>query len=172
MGEPCHSRIFLDSRGALAQRGRPGGCRTKRTRRCPRHGRTPASFDRRTLIETFFGLARLGHTDSKGIPGPLQPALSAQEFRDVLVFRAPPRLIQRMIFGALAPIARGRGYRATYPQLQVEAVRSSDSAQSLGRMTLRFFLRQRIRWSEVRFPLVLLSSIFPIEQFGLVHFAG
>ena len=25
--------------------------------------------------------------------------------------------IQRMIFAALAPIARGRGYRATYPQL-------------------------------------------------------
>ena len=69
------------------------------------------------MIETFFGLARLGHTDSKGMPGPLQLALSAQEFRDVLVFRAPPPLIQRMIFGALAPIARGRGYRATYPQL-------------------------------------------------------
>ena len=69
------------------------------------------------MIETFFGLARLGHTDSKGMPGLLQLALSAQEFRDVLVFRAPPPLIQRMIFGALAPIAHGRGYRATYPQL-------------------------------------------------------
>jgi hypothetical protein len=41
------------------------------------------------MIETFFGLARLGHTDSKGLPGPLQLALSAQEFKDVLVFRAP-----------------------------------------------------------------------------------
>ena len=69
------------------------------------------------MIETFFGLARLGHTDSKGMPGPLQLALSAQEFRDVLVFRAPPPLIQRIVFGALAPIAHGRGYRATYPQL-------------------------------------------------------
>ena len=47
----------------------------------------------------------------------LSSALSAQEFRDVLVFRAPPLLIQGMIFGTLAPIARGRGYRATYPQL-------------------------------------------------------
>jgi quercetin dioxygenase-like cupin family protein len=74
------------------------------------------------MIETFFGLARLGHTDSKGMPGPLQLALSAQEFRDVLVFRAPPPLIQRMIFGALAPIARGRGYRATYPQLSRTAL--------------------------------------------------
>jgi len=69
------------------------------------------------MIETFFGLARLGHTDSKGMPGPLQLALSAQEFRDVLVFRSPPPPIQRMIFGALAPMARGPGYHATYPQL-------------------------------------------------------
>jgi mannose-6-phosphate isomerase-like protein (cupin superfamily) len=68
------------------------------------------------MIETFFGLARFGHTDTKGMPGPLQLALSAQEFRDVIVFRAPPPLIQGMIFGTLAPIARGRGYRATYPQ--------------------------------------------------------
>jgi len=69
------------------------------------------------MIETFFGLARLGHTNSKGMPDPLQLALSAQEFRDVIVFRAPPTLIQGMIFGTLAPIARGRGYCATYPQL-------------------------------------------------------
>lgn len=69
------------------------------------------------LIETFFGLARLGHTDSKGMPDPLQLALSAREFSDVVVFRSPPAVMQRAIFGALAPIARWRGYRATYPQL-------------------------------------------------------
>ena len=69
------------------------------------------------LIETFFGLARLGHTDGKGMPDPLQLALTAQEFRDVVVFRSPPLAIQRVIFGVLAPIARWRGYRATYPQL-------------------------------------------------------
>jgi hypothetical protein len=33
------------------------------------------------------------------------------------VFRSPPPAVQRTIFGALAPIARWRGYRATYPQL-------------------------------------------------------
>ncbi len=69
------------------------------------------------MIETFFGLARLGHTDSKGMPYPLQLALCAREFRDVVVFRSPPLAVQRAIFGALAPIARWRGYRATYPQL-------------------------------------------------------
>src|SRR6516225_11069898 len=69
------------------------------------------------MIETFFGLARLGHTDSKGLPDPLQLALCAQEFKDTVVFRKPPPWIQRALFGGLAPIARHRGYRATYPQL-------------------------------------------------------
>jgi hypothetical protein len=69
------------------------------------------------MIETFFGLARLGHTDSKGMPYPLQLALCAREFNDVIVFRSPPLAVQRVIFGGLAPIARWRGYRATYPQL-------------------------------------------------------
>ena len=69
------------------------------------------------MIETFFGLARLGHTDRKGMPSPLQLALSALEFSDIMVFRSPPLAVQRALFGALAPIARWRGYRATYPQL-------------------------------------------------------
>lgn len=69
------------------------------------------------MIETFFGLARLGHTDEKGMPSPLQLALSGREFSDVVEFRSPPPAIQRALFAALAPIARRRGYRATYPQL-------------------------------------------------------
>ena len=59
------------------------------------------------MIQTFFGLARLEHTDSKGMPHPLQLALSAREFSDVIVFRSPPPAVQRAIFGALAPIAPG-----------------------------------------------------------------
>ena len=69
------------------------------------------------MIETVFGLARLGHTNAKGMPSPLQLALLAREFGDVIVFRSPPPAVQRVLFGALAPIARRRGYRATYPQL-------------------------------------------------------
>ena len=69
------------------------------------------------MVETFFGLARVGHTDSKGMPHLLQLALSAREFSDVVEFRSPPLAVQRAIFAALAPIARWRGYRATYPQL-------------------------------------------------------
>jgi hypothetical protein len=50
------------------------------------------------------------------MPHPLQLALVATEFADVIVFRKPPAVAQRVLFGALAPIAR-RGYRATYPTL-------------------------------------------------------
>jgi len=77
------------------------------------------------MIETMFGLARLGHCDRNGLPHPLQLALTAPEFGDVLVLRSPPAAVQRVVFGALAPIARLRGYRATYPQLSriVEAER-------------------------------------------------
>ncbi len=69
------------------------------------------------LIETLFGLARAGHVDRRGMPNPLQLALIATEFSDVLVLRRPPAAVQRVLFGALAPIARRRGYRATYPTL-------------------------------------------------------
>jgi quercetin dioxygenase-like cupin family protein len=69
------------------------------------------------MIETFYGLARLGHVNAKGMPPPLQLALVGQEFKDVIVFRKPPPAVQRVLFGVLAPIARWLGYRATYPQL-------------------------------------------------------
>jgi quercetin dioxygenase-like cupin family protein len=69
------------------------------------------------MIETMFGLARLGHTNAKGMPYPLQLALTAREFSDVIEFRSPPPAVQRALFGALGPIARRRGYRAIYPQL-------------------------------------------------------
>jgi quercetin dioxygenase-like cupin family protein len=69
------------------------------------------------MIETLFGLAREGHVNAKGMPNLLQLALTAQEFSDVVVFRKPPPVLQRVVFGALGPIARRRGYRPTYVSL-------------------------------------------------------
>jgi hypothetical protein len=69
------------------------------------------------MIETLFGLAHEGHVNKRGMPHPLQLALVATEFSDVIVFRKPPAAVQRTLFGALVPIARRRGYRATYPTL-------------------------------------------------------
>jgi hypothetical protein len=69
------------------------------------------------MIETLFGLARLGSTDATGMPYPLQQALFSGEFSDVIVFRSPPLAVQRTLLGILTPIAHWRGYRATYPEL-------------------------------------------------------
>src|SRR3954452_3911326 len=74
------------------------------------------------MIETMFGLAREGHLNAKGMPSPRQLALTAQEFSDVIVFRKPPPRVQRVLFGARTPIARRRGYRATYPSLSRTAL--------------------------------------------------
>lgn len=80
------------------------------------------------MVETLFGLARLGHVNAKGMPSLLPLALVGQEFRDVVVFRRRPPAVQGALFGVLAPIARWRGYRATYPQLSraVLAPRTAD----------------------------------------------
>ena len=45
------------------------------------------------MIETVFGLARPGHTNSKGMPHPLQLVLFAEEFSDVIEFRSPPPVV-------------------------------------------------------------------------------
>jgi quercetin dioxygenase-like cupin family protein len=68
------------------------------------------------MIENLFGLARDGHTNEKGLPDPLQLAMVATEFRDVIVFKSPPAVVQKILFGVLRPIASARGYRGTYPQ--------------------------------------------------------
>jgi hypothetical protein len=46
----------------------------------------------------------------------LQVSLLAREYDDVISFTSPPRIVQRLLFGALAPVARLLGYRASYPQ--------------------------------------------------------
>jgi hypothetical protein len=68
------------------------------------------------MIRTIFGLALDGKTNTKGMPRPLQLVAIGREFDDVLIFRQPPRAVQRAVFGALAPLARARGYRGSYPR--------------------------------------------------------
>ena len=69
------------------------------------------------LIGTLFGLANDGGVDRKGRPFPFQAAVIAviaREFSDVIVFTHPPRAIQFVALGVLAPIGKLLGYRATY----------------------------------------------------------
>lgn len=68
------------------------------------------------MISNLFNLAQDGKTNSKGMPGLLQTALFAREFDDVLRFTKPPRIVQKVLFGALAPVARLLGYRGSYPE--------------------------------------------------------
>lgn len=64
----------------------------------------------------LFGLAQDGKTNSNGMPNPLQAAIFAREFGDVLHFTEPPLVVQRLLFGALGAIARALGYRGSYPK--------------------------------------------------------
>jgi quercetin dioxygenase-like cupin family protein len=67
------------------------------------------------FFETFFGLARDGKTNAKGIPGLLQIAVAYSQLGDSCpqVLKPPP-LIQRLVLGPLAPIGRALGRRAVY----------------------------------------------------------
>lgn len=67
------------------------------------------------MIRNLYGLARDGRTDAAGRPGLLQAAVLAREFDDTIRFTSPPRAVQRPVFAALAPLARLRGLRGSYP---------------------------------------------------------
>lgn len=68
------------------------------------------------MILNAFGLAQDGKVDRRGMPNLLQLAVFAREFDDVIQFTHPPRVVQRVLFGLLAPIARRLGYRGSYPE--------------------------------------------------------
>lgn len=67
------------------------------------------------LIGMLFGLANDGLVDRKGRPFPLQAAVIAKEFADVIVFTQPSPAIQRVALGILEPLGRLLGYRAIIP---------------------------------------------------------
>lgn len=74
----------------------------------------PSRFE--LLIGTLFGLANGGKVDKKGRPSPLQGAVIAKEFADVIVFTNPPPAVQKLAIGILAPLGRMLGYQAIYPE--------------------------------------------------------
>ncbi len=67
------------------------------------------------FFETFFGLAQDGKVNPKtGLPNPFQMALVMRAYRNELILARPPRLVQTLLFGLLAPIGRLLGYKAEY----------------------------------------------------------
>lgn len=78
-----------------------------------------------SFFETFFGLAQDGKVDPKtGLPNLVQMALVMRAFPDELILARPPRLVQTLLFGALAPIGRLLGYTGTYPYPQAHQTRA------------------------------------------------
>ena len=69
-------------------------------------------------IVTLWGLAAAGRTNPRGMPGPLQLALLSHEWDDTIRFVFPPRPVQQLMHRVLGPVARRRGLRGTYPELE------------------------------------------------------
>jgi quercetin dioxygenase-like cupin family protein len=68
------------------------------------------------FFETWFGLARDGKLDERGMPSLLQLAVMVPAFGDEMRPTSPPWPLLRAISWLLGPIARLRGYRSVYPQ--------------------------------------------------------
>lgn len=68
------------------------------------------------FFETFFGLAKDGKTNRRGLPNPLQLAVLMREYEDELRLARPSITIQRGLFGPLAVLGRLLGYRGWYPR--------------------------------------------------------
>ena len=75
--------------------------------------RPAARFE--AMIRNAFGLAQDGKVNKRGMPNLLQLAVFTREFADVMQFTHPPKIVQRMLFGVLTPLALLLGYRGSYP---------------------------------------------------------
>jgi quercetin dioxygenase-like cupin family protein len=89
----------------------------------------PSRFEE--MISTVFALGRAGRTNAQGMPGLLQLSLFATEFQSVLRVTKPPRIVQRVLFAILAPIARRRGLTGTFPYGEPGHVDLADRAEAL-----------------------------------------
>jgi quercetin dioxygenase-like cupin family protein len=76
--------------------------------------RPAARFE--AFLKNAFGLAQDGKVNRQGMPNLLQLAVFDREFDDVIEFTHPPRVVQRLLFGLLGPLARLLGYRGSYPE--------------------------------------------------------
>jgi hypothetical protein len=91
--------------------------------------RPAARFE--AFLKNAFGLAQDGKVNRRGMPNLLQLAVFAREFDDVVQFTHPPRVVQRLLFGLLAPLARLLGYRGSYPEYLARAPSGFDAVEPL-----------------------------------------
>jgi quercetin dioxygenase-like cupin family protein len=76
------------------------------------------------MIGAVWGLAIVGRTNAKGMPGLVDAALLAEAFGDEIVFERPPRAVQRALAVTVAPIARRRGRSVTREVLRAAIIPS------------------------------------------------
>ena len=74
------------------------------------------------MIGAVWGLAVVGRTNAKGMPGPVDAALLAEAFGDEIVFERPPRVVQQALARTVAPIARRRGRSVTREVLRAAII--------------------------------------------------
>lgn len=70
-----------------------------------------------STIEALWSLAALGRVNAKGMPDPLWLAAVAREYRDTIRFVRPPAVVQAVLFGPLAALARRTGRDPLAPEL-------------------------------------------------------
>lgn len=91
-------------------------------------------------ILVFWGLCADGHTNADGRPSPLLGALVATRYRAELRSKQPPDVVQRLMFPALAALARRRGLERVLDRyLDLETHPTAQSG--LGRLPERVMRR-------------------------------
>ena len=91
-------------------------------------------------ILVFWGLCADGHTNADGRPSPLLGALVATRYRAELRNKQPPDVVQRLMFPALAALARRRGLERVLERYR--DLETHPTAQSgLGRLPERVMRR-------------------------------
>ena len=76
---------------------------------------TLPALNTEAFFETLWGLAKDGKTNEKGVPNLLRVALIAREYEAEFRLASPPWVVQRVLFGLLAPVGRLRRYETRYP---------------------------------------------------------
>jgi len=74
------------------------------------------------FFETFFGLAKDGKTNAKGLPNPLSMAVILREYRDEVRLARPPAAVQTALFTPLGVLGRALGYRGWYPRYTADPI--------------------------------------------------
>ena len=81
------------------------------------------ALDSETFFETVYGLAADGKMKDTGFSNLFQLAVIVRAFNDELHLTKPSHIVQKVVFGILAPIGRLLGYQARYEEYSGPEVR-------------------------------------------------